>query len=64
MLTKVQYLHELEHDGILYTTPSQDYDDSYQIEYARRHGGVIVTNDLFRRSRRVKTHRMIYVVYY
>lgn len=44
----VLYLQELEHDGILYTTPSQDYDDSYQIEYARRHGGVIVTNDLFR----------------
>ena len=41
-------MKELENDGILYTTPSQDYDDSYQIEYARRHGGVIVTNDLFR----------------
>ena len=62
MLTKVLYLQELEHDGILYTTPSQDYDDSYQIEYARRHGGVIVTNDLFRRSRRVKTKMINYMV--
>ena len=29
-------------------TPSQDYDDAYQIEYARNHDGVIISNDLFR----------------
>ncbi|KAJ1457664.1 Zc3h12a-like ribonuclease NYN domain-containing protein [Pelagophyceae sp. CCMP2097] len=44
----VLYLQRLERDGVLVATPSQDYDDSYQIEYARRHGGVVVTNDLFR----------------
>ena len=44
------YLQRLESEGLLYTTPSQDYDDSYQIEYARRHGGIIVTNDLFRQG--------------
>ncbi len=30
------------------TTPSQDYDDSYCIEYAKSHAGYIVTNDKFR----------------
>ncbi|KAJ8598257.1 hypothetical protein CTAYLR_005491 [Chrysophaeum taylorii] len=44
----VPYLQSLERSGILVATPSQDYDDSYQIEYARRHAGVIVTNDMFR----------------
>jgi len=44
----VPYLQTLERDGILVATPAQDYDDSYQIEYARRHGGVIVSNDMFR----------------
>lgn len=44
----VLYLQNLEREGILVSTPSQDYDDSYQIEYARRHAGVIVTNDMFR----------------
>lgn len=44
----VSYLQQLESDSILVATPAQDYDDSYQIEYARRHGGVIVTNDMFR----------------
>ena len=44
----VAYLAGLERDGVLFATPSQDYDDSYQIEYARRHRGVIVSNDMFR----------------
>ena len=30
------------------TTPSQDYDDTYCIEYAKSHKGYIVTNDKFR----------------
>ena len=33
---------------VLFETPAQGYDDSYQIEYARRHGAIIVTNDMFR----------------
>ena len=44
----VGYLVALEKEGVLFATPSQDYDDSYQIEYARRHRGVIVSNDMFR----------------
>ena len=35
-------------EGVLFATPSQDYDDAYQIEYARNHDGVIISNDLFR----------------
>lgn len=30
------------------STPSQDYDDSYCISYARRENAFIVTNDKFR----------------
>ncbi len=26
----------------------QDYDDSYSIRYAQTHGGVVVTNDMYR----------------
>ena len=29
-------------------TPAQDYDDTYCIEYAKKHGGYIITNDKFR----------------
>jgi len=42
------YLLDLQRRGILHATPSQDYDDSYQIDYARRHDGTIVSNDRFR----------------
>lgn len=34
--------------GLIVTTPSQDYDDSYIIQYAKTHSGFIVSNDLFR----------------
>jgi len=44
----VEYLKTLQAQGIVHITPAQDYDDSYQIEYARRHHGIIVSNDLFR----------------
>ena len=30
------------------TTPGQDYDDSYCIQYARKQNAFIVTNDKFR----------------
>lgn len=29
-------------------TPPQDYDDSYCIKYAHKHGGFVVTNDKYR----------------
>ena len=44
----VMYLQGLQRRGVLFGTPSQDYDDAYQIEYARNHDGVIISNDLFR----------------
>lgn len=44
----VENLKKLVNDGILITTPSKDYDDSYMIQYARSHSGYIVTNDMFR----------------
>ena len=42
------YLVDLQRKGILHATPSHDYDDSYQLDYARRHNGIIVSNDRFR----------------
>ena len=44
----LEYLSDLQAQGILHATPSHDYDDSYQIDYARRHNGIIVSNDRFR----------------
>ena len=44
----VAYLQGLVESNVLFPTPPQDYDDSYQIEYARTHGGIIVSNDMFR----------------
>lgn len=41
-------MNELVKDGTVSLTPPQDYDDSYCIEYARKHKGVIVTNDMYR----------------
>ena len=44
----VPLLKELNKKGIVVKTPSQDYDDTYCIEYAKKHGAYIVTNDKFR----------------
>ncbi|KAJ8523930.1 hypothetical protein ON010_g17188 [Phytophthora cinnamomi] len=44
----VTLLERLVHKGVLIPTPSQDYDDSYSIQYAGLHDGYVVTNDLFR----------------
>lgn len=44
----VNYLKQLHKEGVIVTTPPQDYDDSYCIEYAKKHRGYIVTNDKFR----------------
>jgi hypothetical protein len=39
---------DLRAQGVLAGTPSRDRDDLFIIEYARRHRGRIVSNDLFR----------------
>ncbi|RLN57024.1 hypothetical protein BBJ29_001351 [Phytophthora kernoviae] len=44
----VALLERMVHEGVLIPTPSQDYDDSYSIQYAGLHDGFVVTNDLFR----------------
>ena len=44
----VALLRALEDEGELVVTPPQDYDDSYCLAYARRNGGCIVSNDLYR----------------
>ncbi len=36
--------------GHVILTPPQDYDDSYSIDYARRHNACIVTNDRYNDS--------------
>ncbi len=33
---------------LLVKTPSQDYDDSYSIQYAKKFNAFMVTNDKFR----------------
>jgi len=40
-------LLELVDAGLVVLTPAQDYDDSYCIEYAKRHHACIVTNDRY-----------------
>ena len=42
-----QELLRLAESGAVVLTPSQDFDDSYCIHYARQKRGVIVTNDQF-----------------
>jgi hypothetical protein len=44
----IRKLRKLKNEGVLFTTPKGDYDDSYCIEYARKHRGVIVSNDRYR----------------
>jgi hypothetical protein len=40
-------LRAMAADGLLIATPAGDYDDSYGIAYARRHGGILVSNDRY-----------------
>ena len=40
-------LNALVDQGLIVLTPPQDYDDSYSIDYARRHNCCIVTNDRY-----------------
>jgi hypothetical protein len=44
----IEYLKKLHSEGLIVQTPSQDYDDSYCIQYCRQNNAFIVTNDLFR----------------
>ena len=44
----IRLLRELKKDGIVFTTPKGDYDDSYTIQFAQSKHGVIVSNDRFR----------------
>mmetsp|Transcript_31803 Transcript_31803/g.77507 ORF Transcript_31803/g.77507 Transcript_31803/m.77507 type:complete len:1248 (-) Transcript_31803:326-4069(-) len=48
MPDNVSLLLSLKEEGFVVPTPPQDYDDSYCIEYAHKHGGFVVTNDKYR----------------
>ena len=42
------YLYGLVSKGLVVKSPPQDYDDSYCIQYAKKHDAFVVSNDLFR----------------
>ena len=44
----IQLLHRMMEQDLLVNTPSQDYDDSYCINYAKKFNAFMVTNDKFR----------------
>lgn len=44
----MKLLHHLLENDFLIKTPSQDYDDSYCIQYAKKFNAFMVTNDKFR----------------
>ena len=44
----LNYLKKLVDQHLVIQSPPQDYDDSYAIQYAKKHNAYIVTNDLFR----------------
>lgn len=48
MADNLELLNELVDDGMIVLTPAQDYDDSYCIEYAKKHHACIVSNDRYR----------------
>lgn len=48
--SEIEILEDLQAEGLLKTTPPQDYDDSYIIQYAQAHNGFIVSNDKYRDS--------------
>lgn len=48
MPDNVSLLLSLRDEGLLVATPSQDYDDTYCIEYALKHQAYIVSNDKYR----------------
>ena len=47
LVDDVSFLEKLK-NNLVFATPSQDYDDSYCISYARNHDGWVVSNDRFR----------------
>ena len=50
-------LLKLIETGLVETCPSQDSDDAYMIELARRENTFIVTNDMFRNHKKVKVDK-------
>lgn len=44
----VALLQIMVEEGVLIPTPSQDYDDSYCIQYAGMYDGCVLTNDMYR----------------
>ena len=44
----VHLLKQLFNHGIIVSTPAQDYDDSYTINYARQRNGYVISNDMYR----------------
>eukprot|EP01095_Lingulamoeba_sp_RSL-Kostka_P014337 TRINITY_DN6215_c0_g1_i1.p1 TRINITY_DN6215_c0_g1~~TRINITY_DN6215_c0_g1_i1.p1 ORF type:complete len:616 (+),score=223.73 TRINITY_DN6215_c0_g1_i1:194-1849(+) len=43
----IDLIYEMVEENIISLTPPQDYDDSYCILYAKKHNGIIVTNDRY-----------------
>jgi hypothetical protein len=48
MPDNIALLNSLLDQGLVLTTPSFDYDDSYCIEFAKKHDACIVSNDRYR----------------
>jgi len=48
MPDNVSLLISLRDEGLVATTPAQDYDDSYTILYAQKHNAFIISNDKYR----------------
>lgn len=44
----IEYLNALSAKHLVIQSPPQDYDDSYAINYAKKHNAYIITNDMFR----------------
>src|SRR5262245_57610439 len=44
----VGLLRSLRDEGLVVSTPGQDYDDSYTVQYAVKHSAFVVSNDKFR----------------
>jgi hypothetical protein len=53
----ISLLVSLADEGYIVATPPQDYDDSYCISYANKHGGYVVTNDQYRDCTQVGVSR-------
>lgn len=45
---EIEKLQRLVDEGIITTVLGKEYDDTYAIDYALRHQGIIVSNDYYR----------------